>query len=210
MKLGARRDEWTKLDTSLRLFIYRHVIAKCRAPSIAEMAKRFKSRKQVDAVLQRLCASHAFVLQENGELWRAAPFSAVPTAFPVRIGRRSWYANCIWDALGIPAMLAQNARIDASCGCCNLEMLLTVENGRLLGPNDCLHVKNHASVPVGAACESLVQTVESASGWRPGLAARLAPGEGMVQRSAKSKSVSEAEAAFARIGLKGEFWKLSV
>src|SRR5439155_7451262 len=49
MKLGARRNEWTKLDTSLRLFIYRHVIAKCRAPSIAEMAKRFKSRKQVGA-----------------------------------------------------------------------------------------------------------------------------------------------------------------
>src|SRR6266700_3270377 len=86
MKLGARRDEWTKLDTSLRLFIYRHVIAKCRAPSIAEMAKRFKSRKQVGAALQRLCASHAFVLQENGELWRAAPFSAVPTAFPVKVG----------------------------------------------------------------------------------------------------------------------------
>jgi len=70
--LGARRDEWTKLDTGLRLFIYRHLIAKCRAPSIAEMAKRFKSRKQVDGALQRLCASHAFVLQENGELWRAA------------------------------------------------------------------------------------------------------------------------------------------
>src|SRR5205823_13593729 len=86
MKLGARRNEWTKLDTSLRLFIYRHLIAKCRAPSIAEMAKRFKSRKQVGAALQRLCASHAFVLQENGELWRAAPFSAVPTAFPVKVG----------------------------------------------------------------------------------------------------------------------------
>src|SRR6266581_1048706 len=86
MKLGARRDEWTKVDTSLRLFIYRHLIAKCRAPSIAEMAKRFKSRKQVGAALQRLCASHAFVLQENGELWRAAPFSAVPTAFPVKVG----------------------------------------------------------------------------------------------------------------------------
>src|SRR5438046_8698171 len=86
MKLGVPRDEWTKLDTSLRLFIYRHLIAKCRAPSIAEMAKRFKSRKQVGAALQRLCASHAFVLQENGELWRAAPFSAVPTAFPVKAG----------------------------------------------------------------------------------------------------------------------------
>src|SRR6266571_1849023 len=86
MKLGARRNEWTKLDTSLRLFIYRHLIAKCRTPSIAEMAKRFKSRKQVGAALQRLCASHAFVLQENGDLWRAAPFSAVPTAFPVKVG----------------------------------------------------------------------------------------------------------------------------
>src|SRR5207253_3491760 len=120
MKLGARRNEWTKLDTSLRLFIYRHVIAKCRALSIAEMAKRFKSRKQVGAALQRLCASHAFVPQENGDLWRAAPFSAVPTAFPVKVGNRFYYGNCIWDAHGIPAMLGQNARIDASCGYCTL------------------------------------------------------------------------------------------
>jgi len=139
-KVGARRDEWTKLDTSLRLFIYRHVIAKCRAPSIAEMAKRFKSRKHVDAALLRLCASHAFVLQENGELWRAAPFSVVPTAFPVKVGNRSYYGNCIWDALGIPAMLGQNARIDASCGCCNLQMLLKVENGRLLGSKGLIHI----------------------------------------------------------------------
>jgi hypothetical protein len=138
--LGARRDEWTTLDTSLRLFIYRHLIARCRAPSITEMAKRFKSRKQVDAALQRLCASHAFVLQENGELWRAAPFSAVSTAFPVKVGKHSYYANCIWDALGIPAMLHKDAQIDASCGCCNLEMLLKVENGRLLGSKGIIHI----------------------------------------------------------------------
>jgi hypothetical protein len=35
----------------------------------------------------------------------ANPFSAVPTPFLVRSGDRSWYGNCIWDALGIPAML---------------------------------------------------------------------------------------------------------
>ncbi len=73
-------------DARLRLFIYRHLIAKCRAPSIAEMARHFKSQKHLDVALQRLCASHAFVLQENGDLWRAAPFSAVPTAFPVKVG----------------------------------------------------------------------------------------------------------------------------
>jgi len=104
------------------------------------MAKRFKSRKQVGAALQRLCASHAFVLQENGELWRAAPFSAVPTAFPVKVGDRSYYGNCIWDALGIAAMLHKDAQIDASCGCCNLEMLLKIENGRLLGSKGLIHI----------------------------------------------------------------------
>jgi hypothetical protein len=47
---------------------------------MAEMASQFKSQKHLDVALQRLCASHAFLFQENGELWRAAPFSAVPTA----------------------------------------------------------------------------------------------------------------------------------
>jgi len=98
------------------------------------------SRKQVDTALRRLCESHAFVLQENGELWRAAPFSAVPTAFPVKVGNRSCYGNCIWDALGIPAMLAQDARIDASCGCCNLEMTLNVNRGRLQGARGIIHI----------------------------------------------------------------------
>src|SRR5256884_10002145 len=62
------------------------------------------------------------------------------SAFPVRIGNRSYYGNCIWDALGIPAMLHKDAQIDASCGCCNLEMLLKVENGRLLGPEGLIHI----------------------------------------------------------------------
>ena len=141
MNLDVRRDERAKPDSSLRLFIYRHFIRKCKAPSIAEMVKGAGwSPKQVDTALRRLCESHAFVLQENGELWRAAPFSAVPTAFPVKVGNRSCYGNCIWDALGIPAMLAQDARIDASCGCCNLEMTLNVNRGRLQGARGIIHI----------------------------------------------------------------------
>ena len=96
--------------------------------------------RKVGAALERLAQTHAFVLQETGELWRAAPFSAVPTAFPVRSGKRAWYGNCIWDALGIPAMLHQNAQIDASCGCCNYEMVLRVGEGRLLGPKGIVHI----------------------------------------------------------------------
>jgi Alkylmercury lyase len=128
-------------DARLRMFIYRNFIRKGWAPSITEMVKGTgSSRKELHASLDRLCSTHAFVLQENGELWRAAPFSAVPTAFPVKVGKHSYYANCIWDALGIPAMLHKDAQIDASCGCCNLEMLLKVENGRLLGSKGLIHI----------------------------------------------------------------------
>jgi hypothetical protein len=128
-------------DVQLRRYIYRHFIREGRAPTVAESAAALSSsvRKVRDAH-QRLAQTHAFVLQETGELWRAAPFSAVPTAFPVRAGKRAWYGNCIWDALGIPAMLHQNARVDASCGCCNYEMVLHVEEGRLLGPKGIIHI----------------------------------------------------------------------
>jgi hypothetical protein len=133
-------------DARLRKHIYRHFIREGRAPTVAEMAAAFSSTgaktglRKVRAALERLAQTHAFVLQETGELWRAAPFSAVPTAFPVRAGKRAWYSNCIWDALGIPAMLHQNAGIDASCGCCNHEMTLRVEAGRLLGPKGVIHI----------------------------------------------------------------------
>ena len=64
----------------------------------------------------------------------------MPTSFPVQVGKRHWWANCIWDALGIPAMLHRDARIDASCGCCNHQMVLHVINGRLSGPKGIIHI----------------------------------------------------------------------
>lgn len=61
----------------------------------------------------------------------ANPIPAVPTPFLVRAGDRSWYGNCIWDAMGISAMLQQDAVIETSCGCCGTAMQVTVVNGSL-------------------------------------------------------------------------------
>ena len=133
-------------DAHLRQSIYRHFIGVGRAPKVAEMVAALSSPlrktglRKIRAGLERLAQTHAFVLQETGELWRAAPFSAVPTAFPVRAGKQVWYGNCIWDALGIPAMLHQNAHIEAYCGCYNYEMVLRVEEGRLLAPKGIIHI----------------------------------------------------------------------
>jgi Alkylmercury lyase len=130
----------SSFDNQLRLAVYRHFIEQGRGPTIREMAKLVsKSLPQVKAAIRRLAESHALVLQENGEVWRAAPFSAVPTAFPVQAEEQSWYGNCVWDALGIPAMLHKDARIQTSCGCCNHEMRLRVRNGQLLDHKGIIH-----------------------------------------------------------------------
>ena len=128
-------------DSQLQLAVYRHTICNGRVPLVAEMARAFSCpvRKIRDAI-KRLSESHAFMLQDHGELWRVAPFSAISTAFPVRIGRRSWWGNCIWDALGIPAMLKKDAIIDAACACCNYEMKLEVTRHKLLQNEGIIHI----------------------------------------------------------------------
>jgi len=128
-------------DAKLRLFVYRHLIHHGRAPLVAEMAKGLsRPVREIKAAIERLSQSHAFMVQENGELWRIAPFSAIPTPFPVRLGEQSWFGNCIWDALGIPAMLHKAGRIEAACGCCNFQMMLEVNNGRLLQSEGIIHI----------------------------------------------------------------------
>src|SRR5436305_2451259 len=107
-------------DSALRLFLYRHLISQDRAPTVAQISKALKlSPAKTKSALARLAETHAIVLQESGEIWRAAPFSAVPTTFPVHVGKHTYYGNCIWDALGVPAMLGKDATIAASCACCN-------------------------------------------------------------------------------------------
>ncbi len=138
-KKQAASDE--EFDQRTRLFVYRHILRKQKVPYVADMAAALSlPRRQVRASLERLSQSHAFMLQEDGELWRAAPFSAIPTQFPVRIGKRSWFGNCIWDALGIPAMLREDAIIEAACGCCNYRMPIQVKAGRLRSNDGVIHI----------------------------------------------------------------------
>ena len=143
------------LEKRLRKVIYRYFIQKQRAPSLAEMATMLsRPLLEIRAAVERLGQSHAIVPQQNGELWRAAPFSAIPTAFPVQIGRRSWYGNCIWDALGIPAMLHKDGCVLASCACCNYAMPLTIKNGALEQTDGVIHI----AVPARRWYEDIVFT----------------------------------------------------
>jgi hypothetical protein len=82
-------------ENEVRLFIYKHLVAACRAPSILETAQAFGVEPgQVRAVFSALAEKHILVLQQgSGEVWMAMPFSAVPTTYRVIRGESSWWAN---------------------------------------------------------------------------------------------------------------------
>ena len=63
----------------------------------------------------------------------ANPFSAVPTAFTVESSGKSWYGNCIWDALGILAVMGSDGRVSTWCPDCGESVETVVRSSRVSG-----------------------------------------------------------------------------
>ena len=120
------------LALEMRRLIFDRAMNECAIPLKSDLVRGTgASAEAVDAAVQELADAHMIVLQpESGEVLMANPFSAVPTAFVVNIGSRNWYGNCVWDAMGIAAIMGTDAELNSSCGCCGSAMHLSV-------PRDC-------------------------------------------------------------------------
>jgi hypothetical protein len=130
----------TLFDKQVRAQVYAHFVQIGQAPAMSELAQALaRPLSDVQAAYQRLAAGRALVLQDNGEVLMAEPFSAIPTAFAVQARGQQWWGNCIWDALGIAAMLNADAHIATSCGCCGLAMALEVQAGTLQAAPGVVH-----------------------------------------------------------------------
>ncbi len=107
-----------ELDTSIRRAVYHHFASTGHAPLLADVAAQCAcSEDDVRAAYARLRANRVLLLEPDGETIRMAPpFSGVPTPHTVEAGRQTYFANCAWDALGIPAALHQEAVVRSSCG----------------------------------------------------------------------------------------------
>src|SRR5688572_10883205 len=95
------------LDNDVRIFVYRSFVEGGRPPVAAEIATGLgRSVGEVEASLRRLADGRILVLAPGTPyVWMANPMSALPTPFQVEAGGRVWFGNCIYDALGIVAML---------------------------------------------------------------------------------------------------------
>ncbi len=129
------------LDLLVRRHVYDVTLGRGYPPTLAEAAAGLHvTQTDILASLQRLAAAHVLVLQpDTGEILMANAFSAVPTPFEVELQAFSCYGNCIWDALGIPVMLKQNARIRTACADCGSAMELSVMDGRLSSADGIIH-----------------------------------------------------------------------
>ena len=133
--------EQSELDWQVRSNVYDVAMHRGYPPLIAEICDNLNlSADQVQSSLRRLAEGRALVLQPGtDEILMANPFSGVPTDFVVEVSEFSCYGNCIWDALGIAAMLRRDARIRTACGDCGLALELRVASNQVQGDPSLIH-----------------------------------------------------------------------
>src|SRR5829696_9051376 len=114
----------------IRYFVYNHFADTTLPPSIEDTVSHFNiSNEQASAFYKELHSRHALFLNPATLTIRMAnPFSGIPTDFKVHANGKTYYANCAWDMLGIPAALHTDAIIKAVCTESNETVRLEIKN----------------------------------------------------------------------------------
>jgi hypothetical protein len=145
-----------EFDTRVKLALYSYFAETRRAPCPGEVAERitFKVESVLEAY-QRLRAQRLLVLEADGSSIRMAPpFSGMPTQHVVEASGIHYFANCAWDALGVPAALHKPATIHSRCEHSHEPFQLSV-NAEGLEPSDWIF---HCLVPAAKWWEDIVFT----------------------------------------------------
>jgi len=139
--MAALRGAPQELDAQVRRRVYDSFMVRGESISRTDLASQLgASQAEIDSSLSRLAEAHMLVLQPgSGEVLMANPFSAVPTAFRVLSAQMGWWANCIWDALGVCAMADVDGTVLTSCPDCGEAMTLVVEGSRLRHAEGIVH-----------------------------------------------------------------------
>lgn len=117
----------------IRAFVYQHFAETTRPPRVEETAAHFNlTHEETASAYDELNRRHAFFLQPGThDIAMAWPFSAAVTPFKVHADGKTYFANCTWDSLGIPAMLHTDAMIEATCAQSGEKISLAVRGGEV-------------------------------------------------------------------------------
>ena len=125
----------------IRAFVYRHFAETTRPPAVQEVASHFAlTSEEATSAYEDLHRRHALYLKPGThEIWMANPFSGVETAFLVHANDRTYFANCAWDSLGIPAALNAYAEVEAACAQSGEPVRLRVSRQQIEGSGALIH-----------------------------------------------------------------------
>jgi hypothetical protein len=106
-----------EIDVRVKVAVYRHFAETGRRPEPGEVAKRANlGVEQVLAAYGSLREQRLLLVEADGATIRMAPpFSGVPTQHRVEVNHVQYFANCPWDALGIPAALRKAGTVRSRC-----------------------------------------------------------------------------------------------
>ncbi|TMC47524.1 MAG: hypothetical protein E6J14_15345 [Chloroflexi bacterium] len=146
-----------ELVNEVRLHVLRTAMEALPVPSAPESAAVLGvSEEQAIEAYRQLADGHVYVLEpgDNIRLRMVNPFSAVPTAFEVEAGGKSYYGNCVWDAVGIISLLGGSGHVKTICPDCGETMLLVVSQHQLVRKEGVVHF----SVPAAHWWDDIIYT----------------------------------------------------
>lgn len=143
-------------NSSLHEAIISHFLEHQRAPTVAEIAQRFRcDEAAVRGGLRALAEYHGAVLHPGSdEIWVAHPFSAAPTTCVVRSGARNWWGNCAWCSLGLAHLAGGTATIETRIGALADHVIVRIENGKLIDTDYVIHFP----IPMREAWDNVIYT----------------------------------------------------
>ncbi len=208
----------------------RGLIERGACPTNSELGNRMGIRpEQVEHVLRSLADIHGVVLHPHVcEPWVIHPFSLTPTVHWIEKAGTSWWAPCVWCALGVAALVGGDVRIHTRYGAEGQALIIPVEDGQPVG-SDNIYV--HFAIPPAKAWDNVHQycslvlpfrSADEISGWCH--RHRLPLGEAVPLRQVgqlatswyglhsspdwRKWTVAEAQNIFYRTGLRSAFWDL--
>ena len=139
--MGERPNGIERLASEVRLYVFRQAAETGHVPQPPQISKALRrGEDEIRGALKHLAAGKVLILAPNdGNIWAANPFCAVPSGFRVQADGRTYWGICIWDSLGISAALGRDAVITAPCGDCGDPMGLEVRDGSLTRSEGVIH-----------------------------------------------------------------------
>lgn len=118
------------LPKHVRKYIFDYFLEKSTPPVLEQIMIKFGLNREdaLDVLKQLETARHLILLRGTQRILMAWPFSAITTPFRVKVGNKSYFANCAWDSIAFHVMLRDDVNVESFCHHCGENIRIELTN----------------------------------------------------------------------------------